>query len=328
MSNIFLLKILCSKNLNGMSLISQIKVGLKEDYQKYDFHWINIIREAEEEIVSKSIDPSKLNPFKSFSIEQLKNILGTDGEEFVSQELTIGTQFGNYKITSNLFSSTNYTEYLQRILSTINNRIEIVGNRKKELPTLQIHQIELIKTIDTYIRNYLFGEPFNPFDNSNWKILLSNNGVVTEHIIKEISKVIYELQNNFNVTEAEVSLTPFSKVSELKMRENYSIPIRKTIYERLRFPSNKGIFEKDFMTYADIDTKVISIIKIDEYQHRFACVSYIRTDGLMSSYYPDFLVMSEDKIYIVETKGKDKIGDQNVKQKQLSFLNKLNKISY
>jgi type III restriction enzyme len=163
--------------------------------------------------------------------------------------------------------------------------------------------------------------------NSNWKILLSNYGVVTEHIIKEISKVIYELQNNFNVTEAEVSLTPFSKVSELKMRENYSIPIRKTIYERLRFPSNKGIFEKDFMTYADIDTKVISIIKIDEYQHRFACVSYIRTDGLMSSYYPDFLVMSEDKIYIVETKGKDKIGDQNVKQKQLSVLNKLNKIN-
>jgi type III restriction enzyme len=311
----------------GKELGDIIKVGLKEDYQKYDFHWINIIREAEEEIVSKSIDPSKLNPFKSFSIEQLKNILGTDGEEFVSQELTIGTQFGNYKITSNLFSSTNYTEYLQRILSTINNRIEIVGNRKKELPTLQIHQIELIKTIDTYIRNYLFGEPFNPFDNSNWKILLSNNGVVTEHIIKEISKVIYELQNNFNVTEAEVSLTPFSKVSELKMRENYSIPIRKTIYERLRFPSNKGIFEKDFMTYADIDTKVISIIKIDEYQHRFACVSYIRTDGLMSSYYPDFLVMSEDKIYIVETKGKDKIGDQNVKQKQLSVLNKLNKIN-
>jgi type III restriction enzyme len=311
----------------GKELGDIIKVGLKEDYQKYDFHWINIIREAEEEIVSKSIDPSKLNPFKSFSIEQLKNILGTDGEEFVSQELTIGTQFGNYKITSNLFSSTNYTEYLQRILSTINNRIEIVGNRKKELPTLQIHQIELIKTIDTYIRNYLFGEPFNPFDNSNWKILLSNNGVVTEHIIKEISKVIYELQNNFSVTEAEVSLTPFSKVSELKMRENYSIPIRKTIYERLRFPSNKGIFEKDFMTYADIDTKVISIIKIDEYQHRFSCVSYIRTDGLMSSYYPDFLVMSEDKIYIVETKGKDKIGDQNVKQKQLSVLNKLNKIN-
>ena len=311
----------------GRELGDLIKVGLKSDYTEYEIYWINIIREAEEEIVSSTIDPSKLSVFKSFTIEQLKKILGTDGEEFVSQELTIGTQFGNYKITANLFSSSNYTEYLQRILNTINNRIEVVGNRRKELPTLQIHQIELIKTIDVYIRTYLFGEPFNPFEDANWKILLSNNGVVTDHIIKEVAKVIYEMQNNFSITEAEVSLIPFSKVKELKMRENYSVPIRKTIYERFRFPSNKGLFEKDFMEYADLDSEVISLLKIDEYEHRFASVSYIRTDGLLATYYPDFIVVTNELVYIVETKGKDRMDDRNVKQKQLSVINKINKIN-
>ena len=45
---------------------------------------------------------------------------------------------------------------------------------------------------------------------------------------------------------------------------------------------------------------------------------YIRQDGLLASYHPDFIVCTADHIYIVETKGNDKLHDANVQQKRVA----------
>ncbi len=62
---------------------------------------------------------------------------------------------------------------------------------------------------------------------------------------------------------------------ELRMRDSFSLEITKTIYERLPYPSNKGGFEKDFMVYTDGDSGVESLMKVNEYYHSFATISYI-----------------------------------------------------
>jgi len=305
-----------------------IKVGLKPDYRKYDLYWPVIIKESDELLVAGEIDISKLESFTSFHLDDLKKFFKKEGEQFVSEELTVKTRFGEYVVDANLFKSQSYNEYLEKILNVVVNRMAKVSARKtKSFPVMQINNLEVVKAIDKYIREKLFDKLFDPFIDNNWKVLLLKNGVVTQHIVKEIGKIIFEMQSNVDVDEAKVEKRYFSNVAELRMRENYSLDIAKTIYEKLAYPSNKGGFEKDLMEYSDSDSKVEAIMKVNEYYHSFANITYIRTDGFLSLYYPDFMIKTADKVYIIETKSDKDMNDSNVKQKQLATLDWLKRIN-
>ncbi|MGN1079129.1 MAG: restriction endonuclease subunit R, partial [Alphaproteobacteria bacterium] len=86
--------------------------------------------------------------------------------------------------------------------------------------------------------------------------------------------------------------------------------------------------ERDFMIACDADTGVERFVKINENKHTFAHLRYLRTDGMLSSYYPDFLVKCGNEIFVVETKSdKDAANDANVKKKQLGALDWVEKIN-
>ena len=49
----------------------------------------------------------------------------------------------------------------------------------------------------------------------------------------------------------------------------------------------------------------------------------------MATYHPDFIVATRDKVYLIETKGNDKVFDKNVRQKQtatVEWTRKINKL--
>ena len=307
-----------------------IKVGLKDNYEEYDMYWPMVIRDAEEEITPSQIDLHTLQPFTAFSLDHLRTYLATSGETFVSQAVITETTFGKYQVKADLFTATSYNEYLMKLLHTITTRMDRVGARAtRELPTLQINQRDIIRIIDQYIRTRLFSTPFNPFDGNDWKILLSKNAIVTQHIIKEMSIAIHRMQESVMTSEAVVEKLWFSSVPTLRIRESYSMELEKVIYERVSYPSNRGGFEKAFSEFLDKDTGVERFLKINESQHRFASLFYVREDGLLASYHPDFMVCTSDKVYIIETKGDDKVRDHNVKQKKLAtveWCKKLNRL--
>ena len=302
-----------------------IKVGLKENFEEYDLFWPIVIRDAEEEITSKQIDVSTLEPFSAFTLEQLRLFLVNEGETFYSEAILSNTTFGKYEVKADLFTATSYNEYLQKILRTITMRVNRVGG--KQLPTMQINEMEIVRIVDMYIRTRLFNQPFNPFNGSDWKILLSKNAIVTQHIIKVMSVAIHEMQENVMSNEAVVEKIWFSSVKTLRIRERFSLELQKVIYERLAYPSSKGRLEKEFMEFLDRDSDVQSFLKINESQHGFAKVFYIREDGLLASYHPDFIVKTAEAITIVETKGDDKANDANVRRKQMSILDWCKKIN-
>jgi type III restriction enzyme len=72
---------------------------------------------------------------------------------------------------------------------------------------------------------------------------------------------------------------------------------------------------------------VEAFIKIIETKHTFAGIPYIREDGLLAHYYPDFMVKFADDIYIVETKAQKDLNNKNVQQKMLSAINFVNTIN-
>jgi len=305
-----------------------INVGLKDDYKKYDLYWPIIVQESEQIMIHKKIDINKMEPFKKFTLERLKGLVLKKDSVFYSEELTVKTRFGNYEVPGDIFNAKSYNEYIYKIIKAISDSLEKVGKRKvKRFPFMQINTAELAEAVDKYIKNRLFEQRFNPLIDDNWRILLLNNIGIIEHIIKELSKIIYELQNNVEISDAIVEQKYFSKISQIKMRELYSIPVAKSIYNRLPYPIKSGGFEKDFMEYADTDAQVGSIIKIVENYHYFVSLSYIRSDGLIASYFPDFIVKIEENIYLVETKAQKDLNNENVKSKEQAARDWINKVN-
>ena len=303
-----------------------IRVGLKDGYKAYDMTWPVILHDAEEELQEVTINVNELAPFTAFSLEKLRHFLATDGETFVSQDVISRTQFGRYRVDANLFTAESYNEYLQKLLRTVTMCMD--NERSKGgFPMIQIDGARIVALVDTYIRTRLFSKPFNPFLGNDWKILLAKNGYVTKHIKRELSRAVLKMLKATTTTQAVVRQTAFSTVKVLRMRESYSQPLQKTIYERVPFPSHGGGFEKAFARFLDTDSSVEAFLKIDETQHAFAIVYYIRNDGMLATYHPDFIVKTKDKIYIIETKGNDKIDDKNVRIKQQSTLQWLRRVN-
>lgn len=294
---------------------------LKEDYGQYDMAWLTILRESEEMLELPVADVDSMEPFYAYSLDQLRRYLATDGETFVSQVVSMKTTFGKFNVKGDLFSADSYHEYLQKILRIVTHQ------QAKEYPTMQLGGAMLVQTLDRYIRTRLFGQYFDPFSGNDWKILLAQNGVVTQHIVKVMAAALYDLQQKVQSTEAEVEETCFSTVGKIPVREQYSLPFRKTIYTRTAIPSHGGGLERAFMEFVDNDGQVERWIKISETRHRFASIAYMRTDGLLATYHPDFLVAVAGKVYMVETKGQDKVRDRNVQQKRraaVEWCDKLN----
>lgn len=303
-----------------------IKVGLKEGFEEYDFFWPIIIKDMEETLVPIDLSIEDMEPF-NVSLSELKKIAGKGGEVFESEELTQRTRFGKYTVSGEIFNAKSYNDFIAKLVEGVSSMVLSIGRKTKYFPRIQIQTAEIARITDEYIRNGLFGEKFDPMEDENWRILFLSQSNIIKHIMNNISKLIYKMQNNVKVTEAVVIKNYFSHIRELRMRKNYSINVSKSIYERLPYPSNKGGFEKSFIEFTDTDSEVNSFLKINEYYHNFANVTYIRDDGLLSRYFPDFMVKIEDNIYIVETKSEKNLNDQNVQAKRLSTIFWLEKVN-
>lgn len=302
-----------------------LTVGLREDYGKYDFQWPVILHDSIDEFEDAEIDLDDLEPFTMYPLPLLRKFLAKEGETFVSQESLTKTTFGKYKVTANLFNASGYNEYLQKLLRVVTLRFE--NCRRQGFPTIQIHGAQTVQVMDWYIREKLFSVPFNPFQGNDWKILLAKDGIVTKHIVEQFAVAIYKMQNRLTTINAEVSHTDFSSLRAIKMRESYSMEVQKCIYPRLGYPSHGGGLEKAFIEFLDRDAEVERFLKINENGHSFAIIFYVRKDGLMATYHPDFIVATADKVYLIETKGDDKVDDVNVRQKQTATVEWIKKIN-
>ena len=319
------------ENFDRDSVLGDIATAeLKENYTDYDLFFPIIIKEKEEILNGGSISIDKLNVFGGWNLEQLKRMVPDDNaERFYSQEMTVMTRFGEYKVKGDIFTAQSYNEYLQKMLNAITgNMARGSSNRRKTImPVMQIDQNILISAVDKFIRTKMFDQPFDPMEGNNWRVLILSGAKIIDHVMMELSKAIYEMQNNIDISEAVVEKHYFSDIKTIVGRKNYALDIVKSIYNMTFYPSNKGGLEKDFMLVCDTDSKVERLIKINENRHIFARFRYLRSDGMLSSYYPDFMLKIGSNIYVVETKGADRASNPDVLSKQRGALDWINKIN-
>lgn len=291
-----------------------IIVGLKENYEKYDIFIPKIINPKEEFLKPLSECEFKFEAYSSHSLAKLREIEKPSGEKFISEALIVKTRFGEYEVNSQIFNARSYNEFLAKMTDNINMAKRKKGT--KSYPLMQVDNASLVQVLDDFIRTKLFKEKFDPI--KEWRILTIK--AVVEHIFKQINEFIIEAQNNIDVKSAEIQREYFSQVNSLKMREKFTINLTKSIYEKTAYPSNKGIFEREFMLFCDNDGSVDKIIKIEVKKHEFASIFYIKTNGQVARYYPDFIVQSGDKIYLIETKAQKDLDNKDVEQKKMSAI--------
>lgn len=303
-------------------------VGLKTNYKDFDFYIPYIVSDEEDNLDIK-FNCEMMEPYKKLSIKELKEKLLCDSSvKFFSEEITVKTRFGEYKVEDEVFSSNSYNELISKLVkSIILNINKHLRYNNTTFPFIQVNNYELAAAIDAYIRNKLFDSSFDPIDDNNWRILVNHEAGIIQHIMREFSKAILKFTEKPPVYKPIVEKRYFSEVKTIRVREKYSLQVAKSIYERLPYPTNKGGFERDFMEYCDRDGKVDAFIKIKENFHDFAYFSYIRDDGNIARYYPDFLLRIGETIFVVETKAQKDLENKNVQYKKKAVEDALKKIN-
>ena len=305
-------------------------VGLKENYEEYDFKLPFIVDESAMQMKKIKIDINKLAPF-GVPYESLIKMV-PDRETWIDRNVENGVNAGFYEVTTGVFRSSSYNDYIGRltnhIVEKLNSPVDKIGRNKNAAayPGLMVDNVEIAGAIDRYIRHRLFNMDINPAEGKNWKVLLFDE--VMNHIKGQLVTQIIKAQEEVEtVGETKVVFTAFSSVDKITVREKYCIQPVKCIYERCPYPSNKGIFERDFMEFCDRDGEVDAFCKVIENRHTFARFRYIRDDGMPAEYIPDFVVRMGNDCYLVETKAQNQLSQPNVVRKKRAAVRWVEKIN-
>jgi type III restriction enzyme len=302
----------------GSSTGDLIVSELREGYEAYDFAIPFILREVDESTEHQPIDVEGLPPFTAMSRAKLAGLLGK-GDTFTSQDLQSHTLFGDYRVDGKAMDVSGYNEWLSRLTRRVSQALNHPlpkGNRvarNLELPYLQMNTTALATALDDYIRERLFGERFEPFEDEGWRLLLLDP--VLDHIVKIFGLALVQAEEHTISGSVEVRHRRLSEVKRLMVRESASLEVSKCIYERLPYPSRSGGLERAFIEWAQSDAGVEAFCKISESRHDFARLRYVKADGLSAQYIPDFLVRTAEAIYLVETKAQEQVGHPNVQRK-------------
>jgi energy-coupling factor transporter ATP-binding protein EcfA2 len=151
-------------------------------------------------------------------------------------------------------------------------------------------------------------------------IIIDQGKIVTD---KKLDKLVSEekeqiIEVEFDKTfeeDAQVEHRLLSSVKTLTVSETSSIATNKSIYERLPFPKRSGGLELKFMEWCNKDSSVQAFCKLHEYKHDFLWLRYVKEDGMLGRYSPDFIVRCGTNVYLVETKAQSDVTKSNVQRK-------------
>ncbi len=292
-----------------------INVELINDYARYDFAVPFVLRDAEEILSLHDLDTAAIPPYRDQTPAALRAMLGK-GDAFRSQDLLSQTLFGEYRVQGAVMTVQGYNDWLarvtRRIALALNQPLAMRGKATAQ-PHLQIDHAWLAAALDGYLRSTLFGEPFDPMIDENWRLLTLDP--VVRHVVQKFALAVSNAEETLAPEGAVVIHRHLSEVTRLPMRESSSLAVNKCVYPRLSYPSRNGGLEALFIGWASRDASVEAFCKIAEHRHQFMRLPYLKVEGVPGSYSPDFLLRTADAIYLVETKAQGQIAHPNVQRK-------------
>ena len=120
-----------------------------------------------------------------------------------------------------------------------------------------------------------------------------------------------------------ILINKIGKLSDIKkifVRESLSVRAKRCIYPLVGYSRKGEGLERNFIAdILDKSSEVESFGKIQERKHLLN-ISYRDKDGIKRDYFPDFVIKTKEKMYLVETKSEDEIQKAEGNEKSLIVL--------
>jgi len=175
---------------------------------------------------------------------------------------------------------------------------------------------QLVPKVEDYVLHYLFDAAPDRDDKDHVKKL--NDPRIREKLLD----VFHRELMNLSIEEKPVIVIGKFKVSESQTlhtskSEDYLYKPMKCVFNMLPADSK---FEIEFMRYLDSQNQVVAFMKVVK-EILTMRILYYDQAGFVRYYVPDFIVKTEDGMYILETKGKELDLIPNVKLKDKAAEN-------
>ncbi len=262
-----------------------------ERIKKYDLSWPIQVYEQSPKFDFSAIDIAGL-PKYSIPFETLKKQLSQIA--ITETHAETGGKIKTWKLDNQYF---DYAHFLRQATMAVAS--------EKGAHILTGKMADITRIIDEYVSNYLFGGEIDFQKAENYTVL--NYAPLFDFVVGSVKRVLLE---GLGAIQYEVKAGKIGKLSDVKkiyVRESLSVPVERCIYPLSAYSRRGEGFEKKFMEETlDKSAEVEAFGKIQQRKHLFD-ISYRDRDGIKRDYFPDFIIKTEDKMYIVETKAEDEI---------------------
>jgi len=273
--------------------------AITERIREYDIAWpIQVFDEGRmPEISQINISTLPKYPFDihNSNFSKLKQYVG----KLIIQETHVetGKKTKAWKMDNEYFDYSHFLRQASRAVAT-----------RGKTSILTAKQAEIAQLIDDYVSDYCFGESIDFSKPENYSVL--NYILAFDHIVQTIHQAIVRLIEGYKY-EVKGVWGKLSEVPRIIVRESKSVETDKSIYPRIGYQIKGGGFERDFMwKVLNPSVEVLSYAKLDR-RHRLK-ITYRDHTGILRNYEVDFIVKTQDKIYLVETKADKDIDSPNV----------------
>ena len=258
--------------------------AMPERIPRYDIAWPVLVFEQGRLPDLTKIDVSSLPPYPG-DFEQIRRMLSKIAITDVHMET--GAKAKTWKLDNRYF---DYHFFLQQATHAVTT----LGR----MPLLTGHQAAIAALIDEYVSHYLFGQPIDFTKPENYSVL--NFVLVFDHVVAQIRRAVLQAIEGARYEVRGV----WKRLSDLKrimVRQSRSVETAKGIYPLQSYSAVGGGFERDFMLEVlNPSPEVLAFAKLERKHELF--IPYRDEDGIQRRYEVDFLVRTEDAIYLVETK--------------------------
>ena len=275
-----------------------------ERIKKYDLSWPIQVYEQSPKFDFSAIDILEL-PKYSIPFETLKKQLSQIAITETNAET--GGKIKTWKLDNKYF---DYVHFLRQAT------IAVASERGVHILTSKMADITGI--IDEYVNKYIFGGEIDFQKSENYTVL--NYAPLFDFVVGSVKRILLD---GLGTIQYEVKAGKVGRLSDVKkiyVRESLSVPVERCIYPLSAYSRLGEGFEKKFMEeILDKSAEVEAFGKIQQRKHPLN-ISYRDKDGIKRDYFPDFIIKTKDKMYIVETKAEDEMQKAEGNEKNLIVL--------
>lgn len=189
---------------------------------------------------------------------------------------------------------------------------------EKDTHILTGHMPDITGIIDEYAGKYLFGGEIDFQKAENYTVL--NYAPLFDFVVGSVKRALLD---GLGAIQYEVKAGKIGRLSDVKkiyVRKSLSVPVERCIYPLAGYSRKGEGFERDFMAEVlNTSAEVEAFGKIQQRKHPLN-ISYRDKDGIKRDYFPDFVIKTKNKMYIVETKAEDEMQKAEGSEKNLIVL--------